>query len=146
MLVSGGLQDNGGSLVDPRAGKMVSNFGGDGGDVLVDPNNGCNIVQEYVVLSMTLTQTCGIAGRTWRPDRVRRPVAGDGVQDRAPRHERALHRAVRGEHKRHPNEWLAGGSHLWVQNKGFAIRSGAGWGAWRRTHSRMPVRPTPRSP
>ena len=37
---------------------MSSNFGGDGGDVLVDPNNGCNIVQEYVYLSMELTWTC----------------------------------------------------------------------------------------
>src|SRR5207237_7049924 len=58
VLVSGGLQDNGGSLLRPGADTMVSNFGGDGGDVLVDPNDGCNIVQEYVVLSMSVTQTC----------------------------------------------------------------------------------------
>ena len=45
VLVSGGLQDNGGSLLRPGAPKMVSNFGGDGGDVLVDPNDGCNIVR-----------------------------------------------------------------------------------------------------
>ena len=30
---------------------MGSNFGGDGGDVLVNPDNGCEIVQEYVYLS-----------------------------------------------------------------------------------------------
>ena len=58
VLVSGGLQDNGGSLLRPGAGTMVSNFGGDGGDVLVDPNDGCNIVQEYVDLAMSVTQTC----------------------------------------------------------------------------------------
>ncbi len=58
VLVSGGLQDNGGSLLRPGADTMVSNFGGDGGDVLVDPQDGCNIVQEYVVLSMSVTQTC----------------------------------------------------------------------------------------
>jgi hypothetical protein len=57
VLVSGGLQDNGGSLLRPGGLKMVSNFGGDGGDVLVDPNNDCNIVQEYVALSMSVTQS-----------------------------------------------------------------------------------------
>src|SRR5207245_265187 len=41
VFVSGGLQDNGGSLLRPGASTMVSNFGGDGGDVLVDPNAGC---------------------------------------------------------------------------------------------------------
>ncbi|MEP6638950.1 MAG: glycosyl hydrolase, partial [Chloroflexota bacterium] len=47
-IVSGGLQDNGGSIyrIGSTNGKMSSNFGGDGGDVLVDPNNGCNILQE----------------------------------------------------------------------------------------------------
>ena len=32
------------------------------GDVFVDPNNGCNIVQEYVALSMSVTQTCANPG------------------------------------------------------------------------------------
>ena len=41
---------------------MVSNFGGDGGDVLVDPADGCNIVQEYVYLSMRVTKTCANPG------------------------------------------------------------------------------------
>src|SRR5205085_3934977 len=68
VLVSGGLQDNGGSLLRPGASRMVSNFGGDGGDVLVDPDDGCNIVQEYVVLSMTITQTCGSPDAQSRPN------------------------------------------------------------------------------
>ncbi|HWJ32720.1 MAG TPA: Arc family DNA-binding protein, partial [Gaiellaceae bacterium] len=63
VLVSGGLQDNGGSLLRPGSGKMVSNFGGDGGDVLVDPNDGCNIVQEYVYLTMEVTKTCANPGK-----------------------------------------------------------------------------------
>ena len=56
--VSGGLQDNGGSIL--RAGDTVmgSNFGGDGGDVLVNPDNGCEIVQEYVYLSLSVTRNC----------------------------------------------------------------------------------------
>ena len=72
VAVSGGLQDNGGSLLLPEDltgnGMMGSPFGGDGGDTLVDPNNGCNIVQEYVFLAMEVTENCGALGR----DRARR--------------------------------------------------------------------------
>ena len=49
LVVSGGLQDNGGSIlrgVRPNGAnsdtKMGSNFGGDGGDALADPADGCN--------------------------------------------------------------------------------------------------------
>src|SRR5258708_9571984 len=52
VAVSGGLQDNGGSLLLPEDlsgdGTMGSPFGGDGGDTLVDPDDGCKIVGEYV--------------------------------------------------------------------------------------------------
>jgi hypothetical protein len=128
VLVSGGLQDNGGSLVNPRTGNMVSNFGGDGGDVLVDPNDGCNIVQEYVVLSMTLTQTCG------SPDRASRPYAFVDLSQTTqfkigPPDSNARFIAPFVANKTDNNEWLAGGAHLWVQKNGFKIRSGAGWGA-----------------
>jgi hypothetical protein len=34
-----------------------------------------------------------------------------------------------GANKQNINEWIAGGNHLWVQENGFAIRSGAEWGA-----------------
>jgi hypothetical protein len=33
-----------------------------------------------------------------------------------------------GANKQNINEWIAGGNHLWVQENGFAIRSGAEWG------------------
>ena len=56
----GGLQDNGESLLSPATGaKMVSPFGGDGGDTLVDPNNGDRAVNEYVDLDMWLTTNGG---------------------------------------------------------------------------------------
>jgi hypothetical protein len=126
VLVSGGLQDNGGSLVNPLRGNMVSNFGGDGGDVLVDPADGCNIVQEYVVLSMTLTQTCG------SPDLATRPLAFVDLTQTtefkiAPPDVNARFIAPFVKNKTNKDEWMAGGVSLWLQNKGFAIRSGAGW-------------------
>jgi Arc-like DNA binding domain len=126
VLVSGGLQDNGGSLLRPGADTMVSNFGGDGGDVLVDPNDGCNIVQEYVVLSMSVTQTCA------SPDPKTRPNAFLDLRQTttfkiAPPDINARFIAPFVANKTDITEWLAGGNSLWVQNKGFAIRSGKEW-------------------
>jgi len=57
--VWGGLQDNGESLLRPDLPTMVSPFGGDGGDTLVDPDNGDRAVVEYVDLDMALTTNGG---------------------------------------------------------------------------------------
>jgi hypothetical protein len=125
VLVSGGLQDNGGSLLRPGAPKMVSNFGGDGGDTLVDPNDGCNIVQEYVVLSMEVTQTCANPG----PDHPNAflDTSDATTFDIAPPDVNARFIAPFTASDTNINEWLAGGNSLWYQNKGFAIRSGSEW-------------------
>jgi hypothetical protein len=65
MVVSGGLQDNGVSNLRKVAAdgtngdtEMGSNFGGDGGDGAADPRNGCNQLQEYVYLSVKVTNNC----------------------------------------------------------------------------------------
>jgi hypothetical protein len=122
-IVSGGLQDNGGSIFRVGGAKMSSNFGGDGGDVLVDPNNGCNIVQEYVVLSMRVTQTCanpgGLDAFLDFSKRTTFNIAPPDVNARfiAPFTADA----------KNIDRWIAGGNSLWFQKKGFAIRSGAEW-------------------
>jgi hypothetical protein len=89
VAVSGGLQDNGGSLLLPEDlsgnGQMGSPFGGDGGDTLVDPDDGCRILGEYVFLAMELTENCGRSDGTVRAVR-------DG---RSARSLPALHRALR---------------------------------------------------
>jgi len=126
VLVSGGLQDNGGSLVNPASGKMVSNFGGDGGDVLVDPDDGCNIVQEYVYLSMTVTQTCA------QPDPSVHPNAFLDLSQSTslrigPSDVNARFIAPFAANKQDINEWIAAGNSLWIQNQGFAIRTRSAW-------------------
>ncbi len=126
VLVSGGLQDNGGLLMRPRASKMVSNFGGDGGDVLVDPNDGCNILQEYVVLSMSVTQTCA------HPNHYTRPNAFLDLSQTTtfkikPPEINARFIAPFVANKSDINEWLAGGNSLWTWQGGFSIRSGSQW-------------------
>jgi hypothetical protein len=57
----GGLQDNGESLLLPGASTMVSPFGGDGGDTLVDHTDGNKAVVEYVDLDMALTTNGGVS-------------------------------------------------------------------------------------
>src|SRR5581483_7527485 len=55
----GGLQDNGVSLLPGRARDMISPFGGDGGDVLVDPANADRAAMEYVDAAINVTTNGG---------------------------------------------------------------------------------------
>ncbi|MFF0388130.1 glycosyl hydrolase [Kitasatospora sp. NPDC004615] len=127
VIVSGGLQDNGESIL--RAGDKVmgSNFGGDGADTLVDPNNGCNIAEEYVYLDMWVTQNCAVNNGAALDDPSKatsyevappdKKLGGAGARFIAP---------ITSDPK-NGNTWIAGGRHVWVQNKGYAIRSGSEW-------------------
>ena len=126
VLVSGGLQDNGGSLIRPGSGKMVSNFGGDGGDVLVDPENGCNIVQEYVYLTMEVTQTCANPG-PGHPNAFL-DLNDATTYDISPPDINAQFIAPFTANDKNIDQWVAAGNSLWYQDKGFAIQSPAGWG------------------
>jgi len=120
VAVSGGLQDNGGSLLLPEdltgAGKMGSPFGGDGGDTLVDPTDGCKIVQEYVYLAMSLTLTCG------RSAGIDPAIRDIDPHDPFPRFIAPFEAdTVNADH------WVAGGQFVWSNTKGFGIKSGSDW-------------------
>jgi hypothetical protein len=123
VLVSGGLQDNGGSILHPGDATMGSNFGGDGGDVLVDPNDGCNIVQEYVELSMRVTNTCA------SPDDIEAFLdpSKATTRDIAPPDVTARFIAPFAADAGDINTWIAGGQSVWTQKKGFAIKDGEDW-------------------
>jgi len=125
VLVSGGLQDNGGSLLRPGAAKMVSNFGGDGGDVLVDPNDGCNIVQEYVYLTMEVTKTCANPGPS-HPNAFL-DLSDATTHDISPPDINAQFIAPFTQNDKNVNQWIAAGNSLWYQDKGFDISSGSQW-------------------
>ena len=120
VAVSGGLQDNGGSLLLPEDltgnGTMGSPFGGDGGDTLVDPHDGCKILGEYVFLAMEVTENCG------RSDGTVRSVRDIDPRDPFPRFIAPFEPdAV------NPDHWVAGGQYVWLNTKGFAIQTGADW-------------------
>jgi hypothetical protein len=120
VAVSGGLQDNGGSLLLPEDlsgnGKMGSPFGGDGGDTLVDPDDGCRILGEYVFLAMELTENCG------RSDGTVRAVRDVDPHDPFPRFIAPFEPDAANK-----DHWVAGGQYVWTNTRGFAIQSGAEW-------------------
>jgi hypothetical protein len=120
VAVSGGMQDNGGSLLLPEdltgSGMMGSPFGGDGGVTLVDANDGCNIVQEYVYLAMEVTEDCGRSNGTVR-----------SIRDIDPHDPNPRFIAPFAPDAANPSHWIAGGQYVWINTHGFAIQSGAEW-------------------
>ena len=120
VAVSGGLQDNGGSLLLPedlsRNGKMGSPFGGDGGAILVDPDDGCKILDEYVFLDLWVTTNCGRSDGTTH-----------AIKDVAPGDVNARFIAPFIADETNKNHWVAGGQHVWTFDRGFSIQSGTDW-------------------
>ena len=117
-VLTGGLQDNGQSLQFGDDTVAGSPFGGDGGDTLVDPRpgRGCNIVAEYVVLAMSVTNNCGMSDGTTA-----------AIRDISPGDPYARFIAPFTADTGNPDHWLAGGRYVWTQDKGYAIQSGADW-------------------
>jgi hypothetical protein len=120
--VAGGLQDNGGSLLrgdrkDNQGNvEMVSPFGGDGGDTIVNPKDGCQILDEYVYLTLWFTTNCG------QTDGSHKASYDIGVPDVNPRFT-APFRVVRGSENTGDGaseRWVAGGNSVWTHDLGFA--------------------------
>ncbi|MFD8084563.1 glycosyl hydrolase [Kitasatospora sp. NPDC059722] len=125
VIVSGGLQDNGESILRAHDKVMGSNFGGDGADTLVDPANGCNIAQEYVYLDMWVTQNCAVNDGSGNSDPSKATSYEVAPPDKATSSARFI--APLAADPKDVNTWIAGGQHIWVQHKGYAIRSGSEW-------------------
>ncbi|MFC4108992.1 glycosyl hydrolase [Micromonospora zhanjiangensis] len=125
VAVSGGLQDNGQSIKRPGDRVMGSNFGGDGGDTIVDPTKGCDIAEEYVYLDIWVTNNCAVNNGSWTTDKSKatsRDVAPPDAETGA-----ARFIAPFTFDPKDKNTWVAGGQHVWVQHRGWAIRSGDDW-------------------
>lgn len=129
--VWGGLQDNGVSLLAPKGatyegqqlnpnGEMVAPFGGDGGDQLVNPDNGCQTVGEYVDLALQITDNCGFTASD--------NGAEDVITDIAPGDPGARFIAPFAADETDPNGlWVAGGQYVWGNTKTWRSTSGADW-------------------
>ncbi|MHB9863196.1 beta propeller repeat protein [Streptomyces sp. YIM S03343] len=123
--VTGGLQDNGQSVRRGNDTVMGSNFGGDGGDTLTDPANGCNIAEEYVYLAIQVTQNCAVNDGSWVTDATKATSYNVAPADNATGEARFI--APLAADMKSASTWIAGGRHVWVQTHGYAIRSGDEW-------------------
>lgn len=116
VIVAGGLQDNGGSLLRAGDTTMGSPFGGDGGDTIVDPDNGCKILDEYVYLDLWMTTNCGESDGSTH-----------AIIDIAPGDPYPRFIAPFEADRLDKNYWVAGGQYIWINDKGFDIQSGDEW-------------------
>ena len=117
--VWGGLQDNGVSLLDPANPGQVSPFGGDGGQQLVDPDNGCKTVGEYTNLTLQMTLNCGVSDGS--------PATDNAIINIDPDDPLARFIAPFSADQTDPGTWVAGGEYVWVNTKTWASTSGADW-------------------
>ncbi|MGW5327972.1 glycosyl hydrolase [Streptomyces sp. NPDC004014] len=125
VAVTGGLQDNGQSILRSDDKVMGSDFGGDGGDTLTDPANGCNLAEEYVYLAVQVTQNCAVNDGSWMTDPAKATSYNVAPADNATGEARFI--APLAADLRNSATWIAGGRHIWVQDHGYAIRSGSEW-------------------
>jgi hypothetical protein len=125
VAVSGGLQDNGQSILRPGDRVMGSNFGGDGGDTIVDPAHGCNIAAEYVYLAVSVTNNCAVNDGAWITDLSKATTYSVAPPDNETGEARFI--APLTQDPRDATVWIAGGRHVWLNTEGYRIRSGDDW-------------------
>ncbi len=119
--VTGGLQDNGQSILRSDDKVMGSDFGGDGGDTLADQANGCDIAEEYVYLAVQITQNCAVNDGSWVNDASKVTSYNVAPADNATSEARFI--APLAADMKNSSTWIAGGRHVLVQTHGYAIRS-----------------------
>jgi hypothetical protein len=129
----GGLQDNGVSLLSPGGSEMVSPFGGDGGDNIVDHTNGNRAVNEYVGLDMALTTNGGRSNGAGDPAyREITPSCSAFTYTPSPCDPNPRFIAPFEPDSANPNHWVAGGEFVWDnQGKGWDTTCGASSCDWK---------------
>ncbi len=122
----GGLQDNGTSLLKPRAQRNIEPAGGDGGNVLVDPANWQRAVGEYVGLAMYRTSDGGHSFTTISP------ACGYYTGADCDPAARFIAPFVADLHD--SNHWVAGGSQIWDTRIGWATTCSGATCDWTDVH------------
>ncbi|MGA5822342.1 glycosyl hydrolase [Kitasatospora sp. NPDC094028] len=138
--VWGGLQDNGVSVSVPQgatysytypgttapvteqlnaAGEMGQPFGGDGGDQLVNPANGCQTVGEYTNLAMSVTTNCGYTANA--------DGTPSAITSISPNDPNARFIAPFGADAKDPGYWVAGGEYVYADTRTWQSTSGSDW-------------------
>jgi sugar lactone lactonase YvrE len=116
--VWGGMQDNGSAVVSNQTTQMSEAAGGDGFDVVVDPQNGNNIVGEYTDGTM-YSSTDG--GHSFS-DPVSPTCVGQeeiGLTPRSDCDPNARFVTPLIQDQQNPDVWVAGGEFVWVTTAGW---------------------------
>jgi hypothetical protein len=133
--VWGGLQDNGVSLLQPGQSAMVSPFGGDGGQVLIDPNNGDRAVNEYVYLSMASTTNGGRSDGSTSSYSTISPSCLNPIYTANPCDPNPRFIAPFSADVTNLNHWVAGGQDVWDNHGlGWATTCSASACDWKLVH------------
>lgn len=92
-----------------------ANFGGDGGGTLTDPANECNIAQDYVYLSIQVTQNCAVNDGSWIDDASKVTSYDVAPADNATGETRFI--APLAADAESPSTWIAGGRHVGADSR-----------------------------
>lgn len=132
----GGLQDNGSSYLPAGSSTMVSPFGGDGGQVIVDPNDGTRTVQEYVLGDMWLTTNAGASdGSTFAWDEITPSCyAFTYAPDPCDPNPRFIAPFVADVNDVN-HHWVFGGQYVWESTSGWDTSCGSGACDWSIVHN-----------
>jgi hypothetical protein len=132
----GGIQDNGVSFLGAGASKMVSPFGGDGGDVIVDPANPDRAVVEYTDLDMALTTNGGRSNGTTSAFREMTPscFAFSYTPNPCDPNPRFI-APFRADPTAPNSHWVAGGQYVWETNQGWNTTCATHHCDWARIHN-----------
>jgi sugar lactone lactonase YvrE len=127
--VWGGLQDNGTSLLASGQSQMIEPAGGDGFDVIVDPNNANNMLGEYADGAMYRSTD---AGHTFYSD-VSPGCDGQetvGLKDLPGCDPSMRFLTPLVPDGQNTNTWITGGEYVWVSHDGWntsCTSSGCSW-------------------
>jgi hypothetical protein len=131
----GGMQDNGVGLLKPGARQMVSPFGGDGTDNIVDPNNGNRAVNSYVDMVMASTTNGGRSNGHTAAYNTISPSCANPIFQANPCDPNPRFVAPFSADIHNINHWVAGGEFVWDnQGKGWNTNCSATACDWVPVH------------
>ncbi|GAA3634495.1 exo-alpha-sialidase [Microlunatus ginsengisoli] len=124
-----GVQDSGEPYTRTDMSQVEQAFTGDGGDTIVDPNDGNKAVEEYVFLDMFLTTDGAVNTLT----EISPSCFSQGTPiancDPSPRFIAPIEQDVI-----NPNHWVAGGRYVWDDTKSWATVCGPSHCDWQQAY------------
>ena len=131
----GGMQDNGVGLLKPGAKQMVSPFGGDGTDNIVDPNNGNRAVNSYVDMTMASTTNGGRSNGHVEVYNTISPSCANPIYISNPCDPNPRFVAPFSADIHNINHWVAGGEFVWDNlGKGWNTNCSATACDWKQVY------------